>query len=72
MEETYEQWSERISKLSDEEISIEIKNKILERANIDEKSKRVFNDCYEYFKKKFKSAINTNPFFKYVILFYNL
>ena len=55
MEETYEQWSERISKLSDEEISIEIKNKILERANIDEKSKQVFNDCYEYFKKNIKA-----------------
>ena len=56
MEETYEQWSERISKLSDEEISIEIKNKILERANIDEKSKQVFNDCYEYFKKNIKNS----------------
>jgi hypothetical protein len=58
MEETYEQWSERISKLSDEEISIEIKNKILERANIDEKSKQVFNDCYEYFKKNIKAGKN--------------
>ena len=55
MEETYEQWSERLSKLSDDEISIEIKNKILERANIDEKSKRVFNDCYDYFKKNIKA-----------------
>jgi hypothetical protein len=56
MEETFEQWSERLNTLSDKEVSEEIKKVILERANIDDESKKVFNDCYEYFMKNINAG----------------
>ena len=74
MEETYEQWSERISKLSDEEISIEtqinelddldeladldIGNMDFSDIDFDDFYQEALKAAYEYFKKNIKAGKN--------------
>ena len=53
---SYEDWLKTLEGKSDEEISLAIKEQIINKSGMDEMNKKLFNDIYEYFANK----INAN------------
>ena len=48
-------WKESLKQMNFDEYTDEMKSRIL-NSNMDNDSKKQFNDCYEYFKKLYKSG----------------
>lgn len=51
MEQTFDEWANSMNGLNDMEISHRIRDKILESPEMDENSKQVFLDTYEFVEK---------------------
>lgn len=51
MAQSFDDWADSMAGLSDQEISHKIRDKILESPEMDEKSKQLFKDTYEFIEK---------------------
>ena len=53
-EESFESWYDQLGQMDFETRANIIKTTILEKVNLETKSKRFFTDCFDYFMKQYK------------------
>lgn len=51
---SFEEWSKSLESMDFDHYSVEIRNKILD-SNMDDQSKQIFSDCFDYMTKLYKS-----------------
>lgn len=60
-EESFESWYDKLGQMDFESRANTIKDEILEKGNIETKSKRFFIDCFNYFMKQYKIKKPVDP-----------
>ena len=57
----FEQWANKLEHMSDQDVSYEIYQRILNHSDIDKESLRLFSEAYEYCIKLIKQGKNLEP-----------